>query len=82
MKGDGGGGDADHSLYDGSCRKGAENKVKGMSCHRPEESPKHTAGPKPREEDWSGREVSSFKCHGQKKKKKDQTGAKVMDLFV
>lgn len=46
---------------------------------RPEESLKETAGPK-RRENSPGRKVSSFKCHGQKKK--DEAGAKALDLFV
>lgn len=50
----------------------AENKVKRRYYQRPEESPKHTAGPKPSEENFPGRKVSSFKCHGQKKMRQEQ----------
>lgn len=51
--------------------KHSKNKVLPA---RPEESLKQTAGPKPREENFPGRKVSSFKCHGQKKK--DEAGAR------
>lgn len=52
-------------------RKHSKNKVLPA---RPEESLKQTAGPKAREENFPGRKVSSFKCHGQKKK--NEAGAR------
>lgn len=57
-------------------RKESQDKVLPA---RPEESLKETAGPK-RRENSPGRKVSSFKCHGQKKK--GEAGVEATDLSV
>lgn len=53
---------------DGSWRS-AENKVKRWYCQT---TARNTRRPQPREEDFPGRKVSSFKCHGQIKMRQEQ----------